>query len=338
MDKANWSQIAEDRIKALEGSNFQAFCDRLLLKLFPNDYTAVRAGGNKGDLSNDGYCPKSRTFYAAHATRGEKGAKIKEKLKNDLVGCLEKQHDVKRWIFLTNDTLIGSIAKYVDDLRREFEGVEIETWNIATIVEKLLGLNEADVEHILQIRLSEAVGIRLDQAPRDGGSIQNFIFPNREKEQTDWGVIKEIVDFIIDHKIDRTTLIRHHLADDQLTPLQQKIDLNFPPEQRERVKSMINNSWHYKSLAQKFLEAKAEVDSDAVMALTEKIQSDYCIIRAAEDAHTEISSIKVLESLANEYIDPTKKLNPTYAMAAKAIILSFFELCDIGKKSGLEPK
>lgn len=58
--------LLEAYINKLEGNNFQDFCDRLFLKVYP-DYQTVKAGGRNGDLKNDGYCFMSKMFFAAYA-------------------------------------------------------------------------------------------------------------------------------------------------------------------------------------------------------------------------------------------------------------------------------
>ncbi|MFF4355148.1 hypothetical protein [Streptomyces sp. NPDC001530] len=69
--------------------------DRLGLELYPGEYQPVRAAGPKGDTKNDGYCPKARVFFAAHATRGERIDKTKAKIHGDLEGCLQEHRDVR---------------------------------------------------------------------------------------------------------------------------------------------------------------------------------------------------------------------------------------------------
>jgi len=59
--------------------------------MYPNDYTAVRAGGKYGDMKNDGYCYISRKFFQAHASRGESISKIETKIINDLTGVLKNK-------------------------------------------------------------------------------------------------------------------------------------------------------------------------------------------------------------------------------------------------------
>jgi len=45
MDNFALRTIVENRITALSGTQFQDFCNRRCLKLYPDDYTPVRAVG-----------------------------------------------------------------------------------------------------------------------------------------------------------------------------------------------------------------------------------------------------------------------------------------------------
>ncbi|MFC1855275.1 tetratricopeptide repeat protein [Thermodesulfobacteriota bacterium] len=146
IDKVSLRRIIEDRLFNLHGNSFQDFCDRFCSKLHPGDYTPVRAGG--GDDKNDGYCPKARIFFAAHATRGETIYRTKDKIQGDLKGCLEKHRDVNKWIYLTNDTLVGKVETFVDDLRKTNGKLTIETWGHKKITDKIL---EFDIEQIKEI-------------------------------------------------------------------------------------------------------------------------------------------------------------------------------------------
>jgi hypothetical protein len=155
MKKASIAKIVDNHISSLEGSQFQDFCDRLLLKLNPKDYTPVRAGGKYGDMKNDGYCFFSRVFFAAHATRGEAISKIKEKIKSDLEGCLEKQRDVRRFVYLTNDVQVGEVEHFVDELRKVHPEIVIETWSPKKIASKIMNFCVEDIGYIIDIPLSD---------------------------------------------------------------------------------------------------------------------------------------------------------------------------------------
>ena len=154
MGKATQRKIIENRITTLEGDNFQRFCNRMLLKLFPEDYTSVRAGGPKGDMKNDGYCVIKRIFFAAHATRGESAAATKKKIATDLHGCLKKQINVEKFIYLTNDTLTGEVQAFVDqDLRLKHSELNIETWDHQKITERILCLSLDEINYVLDMTL-----------------------------------------------------------------------------------------------------------------------------------------------------------------------------------------
>jgi len=146
-------KIVDDYIKAIDFYNFQDFCDRLLLTLYPEEYSPVRAGGRNGDMKNDGYCYVSRIFFQAHATRGESARTTKNKIEEDLVGCLSKWENIKEFIYITNDTLIGEVENFVDKLRIQFPDIVIRTWSQKVLIEKIRELNIEDVEHIIDRKL-----------------------------------------------------------------------------------------------------------------------------------------------------------------------------------------
>lgn len=188
MDKNSLRRIIEDHVANLEGNGFQDFCDRLGMVLYPGDYTPVRPGGSQGDMKNDGYCPKARIFFAAHATRGEQIAATKIKITTDLEGCVQKHSDVKTWIYLTNDTLPGAVETYIDeDLRPKHADIDIETWGHKKIASTIFELPIGQIEYILGINL-KPVGDQqsgplvdlTDIAPRGGsdGHFERFSIKN----------------------------------------------------------------------------------------------------------------------------------------------------------------
>ena len=158
MDQNSLRKLVEGQLLRLEGNTFQDCMDRLGLELYPGDYQPVRAGGPKGDTKNDGYCPKARVFFAAHATRGERIDKTKAKIRGDLEGCLKEHRDVRVWRFLTNDTMPGEVDQFIDnELRPLYPSVAIEVWGLKTLaaeVSKLRG-------HLIWLvsRLRAVVGI-----------------------------------------------------------------------------------------------------------------------------------------------------------------------------------
>lgn len=157
MDGNSLRKLVEGQLLRLEGNAFQDCMDRLGLVLHPGDYQPVRAAGPKGDTKNDGYCPKARVFYAAHATRGEQIHKTKEKIRSDLDGCLKEHRDVSIWRYLTNDTLPGEVDQFVDNvLRPAHPEVSIEVWGLKNLSAEICKFPQKQVEKIIDVVFEES--------------------------------------------------------------------------------------------------------------------------------------------------------------------------------------
>ncbi|MFI1063888.1 hypothetical protein ACH4TC_18615 [Streptomyces spororaveus] len=152
MNDNSMRKIVEGQLIRLEGNAFQDCMDRLGLELYPGDYQPIRAAGPKGDTKNDGYCPKARVFFAAHATRGERFDRTKSKIRSDLEGCLKAHRDVKTWRYLTNDTMPGEIDQFIDnDLRCSFPDVTIEVWGLKTLAAEICKLDQKKIDRIIDL-------------------------------------------------------------------------------------------------------------------------------------------------------------------------------------------
>jgi hypothetical protein len=152
VDQNSLRKLVEGQLLRLEGNAFQDCMDRLGLELYPGDYQPVRAAGLKGDTKNDGYCPKVRVFFAAHATRGERIDKTKAKIRGDLEGCLKEHRDVQVWRFLTNDTMPGEVDQFIDnELRPLYPGVTIEVWGLKTLAAEISKLKHEQVDRIIDV-------------------------------------------------------------------------------------------------------------------------------------------------------------------------------------------
>ncbi|MCK4762443.1 MAG: hypothetical protein KAW12_09620 [Candidatus Aminicenantes bacterium] len=315
MDKVNVSKIVKNYIKSIDAQHFQGFCDRLLLRLYPDDYTPVRAGGRHGDMKNDGYCYFSRKFFQAHASRGEKIANIKKKIQEDLEGCIAKQRDVREFIYITNDIQVGEVEHFVDELRVKHPDIEIKTWGPEKIALEITQFPEEDTEHIIDMKLSG---------------------PYQRKEN-DFGIIEEIFKFIFEEIINVKTAGK--LVDKgKLRMLSSKIEINFEMNRQEMVKQTLTNNWKRMRLVERFVQAQVEIDETRILALKDTIQDKFCSIRDVNDVAVPITDFTVFEKLSIPLLPVHRQTNPDYIANAKSIILYFFEFCDIGKKTGKEEK
>jgi hypothetical protein len=149
----NLDLIIRNHIFSLSGSSFQHLCNRLLLKEFPEEFVPTRSGGVKGDLKNDGYCYFSKIFFQCHGTRGQATSKLKNKITEDLTGCLKYHKGVSKFIFITNDTNLADIEDHLQILRVQFREVIVEPWGIDKLSLLIQKYSIEEVEYILGFTL-----------------------------------------------------------------------------------------------------------------------------------------------------------------------------------------
>lgn len=304
MDNNSLREIVENKIKTLDGDNFQDFCDRLFLELYP-DYTPVRAGGPKGDMKNDGYCTKERLFLQAHATINVQASKIKDKIKADLEGCIVKQNDVKKWVFVTNQTLNGEIEKFIDDLRKEHSNVEIESWGHMKLSELVLSLDKSKISKITGITIPE-------------NNYQDQISSETKEAQ--------IIDKIFLDVLSKIEDITSEDDDNSTISLEEKICLNFQNESdQQEVRDYFKYALQKISLIEKRMESE-DVEN-------QKDLQSFVLSRYKNLQRKNLEPIVILNNLFEEIIPLTEK---PYENLAKAFILFFFEDCTIFEKTNKE--
>lgn len=161
-----YETIILNQIKTYRGREFQEFGDRLLSKLYPEEYTAVRAGGPWGDLKNDGYCYLNRTFFHFYGTSQHNVYALKSKITADVEGCLNHQQEVKKIVYISNDANLGFIEAHIDALRLK-HGIPIESWGPNKLVDLMQPLPVRDLEFILKIPLAETISKQQADIPTD---------------------------------------------------------------------------------------------------------------------------------------------------------------------------
>lgn len=162
---------------------------------------------------------------------------------------------------------------------------------------------------------------------------RDIIYDSSEKkEEKDIGIIADILDFIFQNKITVADIspTKEEINKEIFINLKDKIPLNFKDyKQQDDAKKMVTNLWSTIRLVEKYL---SEIeDQGKVLRLKEQIQAEF---RKLKDQNNDI--LKIFDDLPLLFLQDTKKTNPDYHGGAKAIILYFFEYCDIGSKTGKE--
>lgn len=164
------------------------------------------------------------------------------------------------------------------------------------------------------------------------GRDTNIYISADKKEEKDIGVIADILDFIFQNKIKVEDIkpTKDEKNKEIFVNLKEKIPLNFKDtEQQDCAKTMFTNLWSTIRLVEKYL-AESE-DQGKVLRLKEQIQTEF---RKLKDQNNDI--LKIFDDLPLLFLQDSKKTDPDYHSGAKAIILYFFEYCDIGSKTEKE--
>ncbi len=170
------------------------------------------------------------------------------------------------------------------------------------------------------------------QSGRDINLTNNLYISTNKKEEKDIGIIADILDFIFQNKIKVEDIepTKDEKNKEIFVNLKEKIPLNFKDQkQQDDVNKMFINLWSTIRLVEKYL---AEIeDQGKILRLREQIQTEF---RKLKDQNNDI--LKIFNELPLLFLQDDKKTNPDYHGGAKAIILYFFEYCDIGSKTKKE--
>lgn len=154
-------------------------------------------------------------------------------------------------------------------------------------------------------------------------------------EEKDLGIIKEIFDFIFRKKVTNVDIEKTKKSG-KLTPLKEKITLNFSRHQIDNIDELMKRLWSHKMLVEEFVQTEEEANPGRINALTDKIQSDFRRVKQARTHHEKVEEVDIIEKIALDYLPDNQKSNPDYIGNAKAIMLYFFERCDFGKRTAEE--
>ncbi|PWK17812.1 hypothetical protein LV89_04259 [Arcicella aurantiaca] len=165
-------------------------------------------------------------------------------------------------------------------------------------------------------------------------TINNNYYGNQSINQIleDDEIIREIFDYIDTSITYPSEHIRSLTKENINFRLKVKIDLNFPEEHRNRVNSMIVNSTKRKNLVDDYLRELSELNDDKPDILREKIQSCFCEILGVTDHNIKIKDFSAFEKLAKRILPVRYIEDSKYQINAKAIIIHYFEICNLGEE------
>ncbi len=152
----------------------------------------------------------------------------------------------------------------------------------------------------------------------------------------DLTIIDDICDHVLETASKKMSSKSEIMASDSFAKIEIKVPLNFPEEQRNRIAEMLHNTWTKREVVRNYLRNLE--DEIKVLDLKERIQQDYCEVRGIKDPQEPIQDVKFIDELSQKILPTQRRSNLHYQTNAKAIILYFFEFCDLGKKTETEIK
>ena len=155
-----------------------------------------------------------------------------------------------------------------------------------------------------------------------------------DKSTVDRDIIDDICDHILEIAPKKVALKSEIMTSDSFVRIEIKVPLNFPQEQKNRIAEMLHNTWDKREVVKSYLSNLE--DEIKVIDLKERIQQDYCEVRGINDPQEPIQDVKFIDELSQKILPTQRRSNLHYQTNAKAIILYFFEFCDLGKKTETE--
>ena len=172
----------------------------------------------------------------------------------------------------------------------------------------------------------------INQQANNGGVNQNA---GRDiniyaKPEQDLGIIADIFKYIFDNKIEQIDISKLK-ENKKFLQLKDKIEINFSDESKKEINDILKINWGRMNVVERYIEKNNDISPEKISALILKIKSVYREKKSCEASDTKIENINVLDVLAKEFLPEDKISNPDYYASSMAIVLYFFQMCEIGK-------
>ncbi|MGE6397352.1 hypothetical protein [Chryseobacterium scophthalmum] len=126
------------------GNEFQNYCERYLKAIYGSDFHQVASSGPEGDGGKDGYCSKTKEYFAISSRKD-----VATKIRSDLNNCLAKNYPVRKFIYITNREIKSSHWHAIDKLQMLHPDLEIEVKRHTDVAREIVGFPKRQIESIL---------------------------------------------------------------------------------------------------------------------------------------------------------------------------------------------
>lgn len=301
MATSHFLKIFPDQIASLPNSDFLLFCDRLLNKIFPNDYNQSRA------FIENGYAVINNAIYSVIPDTNS----IKSSI--DSISALNKK-PISKLIVLAK-SFLGDTQKLQHHFRTKLKNLSTEIWEPETIKQKVKDFTDEELYSMIGTDSNISTYFRISADQKIAFSYYQDIFGE---------IVKNFIGPFRPASVDQSK--------SEFAKILDKVPLNFSIVQ-DRVWEIYSNSYQFKNLAEKFLQERYKTDSDFKLGLIEEIHSSFCSVANAPRHHYPVNDFQVIEKMASKCLKPEYKEDPKLLNLARGIIMYFFELCEFGARN-----
>jgi Restriction endonuclease len=328
--------------KALHGSlagardAFEPACESLFRKLYPNKNVktvAVKKGDGGIDIfiGELGVKPitviQCKFFLDSFAEVQQ--AQVRESFKTAIEAT---EYELKDWILCVprelpiDETSWWSKwkSKMVKQYNKSDDFISLKTGNELIELMKVHGIYNT----LFQIEDSLLIKDTNDKV----STLSSYL--GIDVDSDDLTIIDEICDYVLANIPKKVSTHKEITNSSSFAKIQIKVPLNFPVEHRNRIAELLKNTWNKRQIVGEYLSNLE--DEVHVIDLKERIQQDYCQVRGVSNPQEPIEDVKFIDELSQKILPTRYQSNLHYQTNAKAIILYFFEFCDIGQKTDTE--
>jgi len=314
MEKLEHLKNLDSYLLNINPKSFLELCERLLQKLYPENDIQLN-GKNKSN-----YCVLDGLFYKPHHIPFDGSTiDIKSIINSDLITFSKQLKTANRFIYITNSPLFEINNTLLTGLRGKNPKLKIEVWSPVRLRNKLITLSDEELQDVLgDYNLYEAYQTSYTSI------------------ESDRDILQEIFSYLFINQL--ISKEPPKLSDKKATKIRKKIKINFSQIQHSQVSNSFKHHLRKILLVEKFIQDQMDQNEDDVFDLAERIQIEYCRINKVGNAHQPINDQLVFEDLARIILEsslfPKDKIKrPNYVACAKSIVLFFFEICDIGRRT-----
>ncbi|NCQ18250.1 MAG: hypothetical protein GW805_08005 [Ignavibacteria bacterium] len=314
MDKFTLLEHFEKYLSTLTTKSFTDFSERLLQKLYPQEEIEI-----KGSIKKNNHCLFLGSLYKPQFLPLASPIDSKSLINTDLVNFKKEIKGLSKFIYLTNNENLTFSPEHLSELKERYSNLSLEVWNSHTIKQKLYQLSEPDLKYVI----SEFTMIE--------GYQQTYSSPEQDRN-----IINDIFAhlFVNAKYVDKDKILKSKT----LTPLTEKIKLNFEETQHQRIEQTYTNNIHHISLIESLIQNQQTRDENPVNELVDMIQDEFCRLRKVAHANFPVKDHLLFAEIAKILLPPGKENNSYYKSCAKSIVIYFFEYCDIGQRTEDEIK